>query len=295
MKKFFILIILLSSILLLIFLSSKHSNTINVFSPINLNSEYSFDINGDGSFDKITFENSKINITCNNEFFCLNDLCDYKTFQSSDSFPVKVFIKKLTKKNSYDIIVQFPYDNKSKTLIFTWDKDKFINLLSEDKNIFGILDYNTSKTPQYFLLDSSVGLASKNSYMLIGNENVEITNDSLPLKDLNSILKLIGIVEADYEVDEDYNIFTENIDPKDLYILWTLDKSKFVYSFQDAYFENNKYDNESNLYSTKWRITFEKYLKGNGDSSKTEFVIYVTTEKFSETEFKVSSISFDTN
>lgn len=285
MKKYITIILFILTIFSLIFTHKSNSFNVNVFSPIDLNSKYEFDINGDGILDEIILKNSRINITCNNLNFSLNDICNIKEFSETKSFPLKVFIRKLSKKTSADIILQ----TSENILIFTWDGEKFVNVVNEDKNIFGVLDYKTSRTPQYFLLDSKVGLLSKSSYMLIGNENINITYDSYPIPSFDNIIKLISFIEADYEVNEDLNIFTENIPYEDLALLWNLDKSNYNFSFQDAYFENNKYDNDSSLYSLKWRITFEKCSKVNRDDLKSEIVFDVLAERGSDNEFRISS------
>lgn len=287
-----------SFILLMTFLITyypiNNSSTKSVFALTeNDNSSTELDINGDGNIDKAYIKNSKIYIDLNSKTFCLNDLCS-KTLNSSKSWPIKVYFKKISRKNSYDIIVEsmesYP---KNSITVFILNNDSIEKIYESNNNIFGILNINTTKTPMCYSINSKEGNTSKDSFMIISNNKKDITKNSQDVPDINAILKLIDMIEADYEINETYDIFSPNISSQELGILWNLNKEYNHYSFQNAYFENNSYNSKDELTSIKWTLSFEKYQLGKDDSYKEEIIFSVITEKYENT-FKISSINIST-
>ena len=122
------------------------------------------------------------------------------------------------------------------------------------------------------------------------NEAINITKDSIKIPDLGNILSLIDLLQKDYELDEVPDIFTENISESELGLLWNLDKEHNQYSFQNAFFYEESIDNEGNITSMKWTLSFEKYIREKDDSSKTETTFYVNTIKSGDNSYKISSI-----
>lgn len=257
------------------------------------NSEAKFDINGDGNIDKAYIKDSKIYIDINNNTLCINDLCS-KKFNSSKSWPIKAYFKKISRKNSYDIIIEAMENYPQNCImVFTFNNDSLEKIYESNNNIFGILNVNTTKTPMCYCINSKEGNASKDSFMIISNKKKDITKNSKDIPDINAMLKLIDIIETDYEVNETYDIFTPNIASEELGILWNLSKDYNRYSFQNAYFENNTYNSKDELTSIKWTLSFEKYVMGKDDSYKEEVVFNVVTEQYEDT-FKITSINTTT-
>ena len=126
--------------------------------------------------------------------------------------------------------------------------------------------------------------------MIIDNATMNITKDSIKIPDLGNILSLIDLLQKDYELDEVPDIFAENISEGELGLLWNLDKEHNQYSFQNAFFYDESVDNEGNITSMKWILSFEKYIREKDDSSKTETTFYVTTIKSGDNSYKISSI-----
>ena len=107
-----------------------------------------------------------------------------------------------------------------------------------------------------------------NNAMKNGNIHPSTTNVSPIIKLANfNIITFINLVEQDFEIDVAPDIFMENIESSQLGLLWNLSKENYAYSFQDAFFTNDFIDNQGNITSMIWRITFEKYNK-NSDSNK---------------------------
>lgn len=295
-KQFFnisivaILIILL--ILLLLPLNSFKAE--NVFNPIDISKNFSLDFTGDGIDDilEVISKNHKkdIKITINNKVFYLSDfvsdniLCDDVSW-----WPLKVYVKELSRNTTPEIIILGTKNKKSITYLFTWNEDNFVNVYESSKNIFGILNFQGNKTTQCYNINSFLGISSLSSFMILDNKTFDITKDSKPLFDLESIETFIDLVQKSYELEEIPNIFKESIATNELAALWNLDKEHNSYSFQDGLFYDESLDDNGVITSLKWRLTFEKYVKDKDDSSKTELIIYVTVERNIENLYKISS------
>lgn len=265
------------------------------FNPIDNSQLTSVDLTGDGTKDVlkvITKDNDiDIEITSNNRIFNLSDLCNDNILLSNiKTWSPKIFIRNLSRKKVPEIIVQGLKNQSCIQYIFSWNNGSFKMLFSSNKNIFGILDSNNSKTPQCYSINSSSGLSSLESFMLLDNEILNITKDCKSVPDISNILSLIDIIQKDYELDITPDIFKEGIPEKELSTIWHLDKEHNSYSFEDAFFYDGSTDNEGNITSITWRLTFEKYIKEKDDSYKSEVVFYVITEPTSDMRYKIASI-----
>lgn len=289
--SFTLIILILSTFLLFKFLPKEE---IQVISPIDTKKTTSIDLTGDNIEDTIEIVNidgnTDVKITIGNKNYYLSKLCDNNILGDSKSFwPIKVFVQKISRNSCPEIIIQSSR-KKSMTYIFKWSNGEFVKLFSSDKNIFGLLDSSSAKTPQFYSLSSSSGISSLESFMIIDNELLDITKDCSPIPDLANILSLINLLQKEYELDEIPDIFSENIPENELGLLWNLDKEHNLYSFQDGFFYDESLDNEGNITSMKWRLTFEKYIKNQDDSSKEEVIFYITSTRDSQRSYKISSI-----
>ena len=294
------IIYLIISILILIlgvfiFNNVFKDKTQNVFAPIDNSAEYSSDLTGDGVKDVLrVVSNDKytdIKITSHNKIHTLSDLCDDNILLSNSSFwPSKVYVKNISRRKCPEIIVQGNKNNINTQYIFSWENGSFKKIFSSENNILGILDSSGTRTPQCFSFNSSSGTSELNSFMLIDNECVDITKDCKTPPDLSNIISLIDIIQKNYEVSEIPDIFTLEIPEDELAIIWNLDKERNNYSFQDGFFYDESTDEKGRITTIQWRLTFEKYIKETDDSSKSEFVLYATTELTPENTYKISSI-----
>lgn len=289
--SFFIILIISTLILLRI---PKNETDINVIAPIDYGKATSIDLNGDNIEDTIEIISNDgfddIKITIGNKNYFLSKLCENNQLGKTKPYwPTKVFIKNLSRSSTPEIIVQASQD-KSISYVFKWIDGDFKKVFTSNKNIFGILDSNGNKTPQCYSLNSSSGNSSLDSFMIIDNATINITKDSIKIPDLGNILSLIDLLQKYYELDEVPDIFTENISESELGLLWNLDKEHNQYSFQNAFFYDESIDNEGNITSMKWTLSFEKYIREKDDSSKTETTFYVNTIKSGDNSYKISSI-----
>lgn len=286
---FFILIL---GIILLLKIFSKDESP--VFNPIDNNKTLSLDLTGDGINDSIKVVskdgNNDVEILSSGKTYHLGNLCENNILMpQNNSWPIKVFVQNHSR-NPYPQIIVQGFDKTSKLYIFTWNKNEFIELFSSNKNIFGVIDSNKNKTPQCYSLNSSSGISSLQSFMIIDNKVLDITKDSKPIPDISNILTLIDLFQKDYELDSIPDIFKEGIPENELGLLWNLDKEHNLYSFQDGFFYDESIDNNGNITSMKWRLSFEKYTKEKGDSSKEEIIFYINTTRTPDNNYKIASL-----
>lgn len=292
--KFSICIIFFVIILLFIIPKIFFKST-NVFNQIDIDKSNEVDLNGDGKKDKLTVISKNgttdIEIVLDNKTYNLSKLCK-DNILSSDSpwWPLSIYVKNLSRNTYPQIIVQGNKNNKPIIYVFTWKNDSFINILTSEKNIFGIMNSNNSKTPECFNLNSFSSISAFSSFMIIDNALLDTTKDTKVPPGIDNIQSFIDIIQKKYEVDPIPNIFKANMSNKDLSLLWHLDKEHNVYSFQNGFFFDENIDKDGNITSIKWRLTFEKYIKEKSDSYRSQVVICLNCEKTDDGSFKISSI-----
>ena len=252
--------IILFSFLIVLFIYRNYPNsTITTFNPIDSSKEYLLDLNGDGIKDslKIVKNNSNpdIKITTKDKSYFLSE-CTYN-----------------------DI-----------TDIFSWNGSYFDSLLTLKGNIFGILNSENNKSPNFYSFSSSIGTSNLSSYMILNNKVIN-TKENSSIFDMKNLIEFIDLIEKNYEVENLPNIFLDSIDSSNLSILFNLDKEHNTYSFQNGFFYDDSFDENDNANSIKYRLSFEKF--NTSSSSKKELIIYVTISKDCENNFKISSISLN--
>ena len=288
-NKYIIAFIFLLSLLFFVFYDNS---SVAVYKPVNGNIK--IDINGDGIEDVISVTPSDSEFTINNQKYSVNSIIENNSNSSATStWPSKVFVNNDKRYTKPILIIQSNENNKAKVSVVMWENSSFNVLYSDNKNIFGILDSSSSRTARYYLLNSYSLSSSLSSFMILDNKSVDITKDTFNIPGLREILSFIDLIQADYEPYDLPPLFNENIPSKELALLWNLSKDTYNYSFQDAFFYDNKVNEKGNITSIKWRLTFERYNKGSDDSSKEEKVIYVTSTFAADNSFKISSISYE--
>lgn len=286
---FFIFSLLI--LLIIISISINSSNSVPTFNPLDNNS--SIDINSDGIKDSFVISENESKFFINNKDLKLDNYIKDINYTSSFWLP-KVFPFNLSRQSNSEIIFQYKNNSNNAAFSVLSYKQDFSVLYSDEKNIIGILDSSSGKTPRFFALDSSKGKSSIKSFMVINNEILDTSKEYNDIPSLSNILEFINLIEKNYEIEDIPDIFTENIPSRELGLLWNLNKDKYTYSFQDGFFIDNSYDNYGNITSLTFRFTFECFNKSITTDSKKEVVIYVTSENNYNGEYKISSI-FTTN
>lgn len=299
-KKFLLNFIIFIAIIILIMIIGLYSlynkfNSKDTLYPLNSSQNYSYDLNGDGTKDNIQLieGQNKIDvcIKCSDKEYYLSKECPDKVlFTNCNYSKPKIFIHDLSRNSIPEIILTGLKNSKTSLYIFQWNKNKFVSVYDDKKNIFGILNCKNSRTPQCYSLNSTKGLNSVNSFMIIKNSILDTTDDSKSLPSFDSVNNFINIIELPYPLDELPNIFSQSISSNELSLLWNLDKDNSSYSFQNGFFYDYEWDDLSNPVSIKWRLSFEKNnLKGN-DSDKTELILLIDIHKENDSSYKITSI-----
>ncbi|MDD6795534.1 MAG: hypothetical protein PUE01_09030 [Clostridiaceae bacterium] len=285
-----ICIIILISILLIPSYNPNTSDSINVFKPIS--ESYSYDFTGNGKKDTLSITtNSKgkdVKISTNNNNYSLASLCDDNYLCDDIKYwPMDVYVKNLSRKTTPEIIVTGTKNRKAITYIFRWCNNKFINIFTDEKNIFGVLDSKGNSTPQCYSINSS-SLSNINAFMIIDNDLLNISSFK-QVPDIDKVQKFIDLIQTNYELDEIPDIFTDDIAENELGILWNLDKDHNVYSFQSGFFYDENINEKGIITSTKWRLNFERYVKEKDDSYKAQISICLTSTLMPDNSYKISS------
>lgn len=289
---FVIFIIFLSTTIF--YFSSKKFKSLQTIYPINISQDMKYDLTGDGKEDTIQIIDGHnqvdFNIKFNNDDYYLSkQIKDNVLFTLNNHWLPKVFIHDISRDNIPELIIQGSKNNKSTCYIFNWNKQNFTNIYTTNKNIFGILDCKNTKTPQCYSLSSSEGLSSLNSFMLINNELLDTTKENFKVDSLDPVINFINLVEVPYELGDIPDIFTTSINKSELALLWNLDKDKYSYAFQNAFFYDYKWNDLGQPSSIKWRLSFEKNNLKGSETDKSELILLLDLNKIDNT-YKITSI-----
>lgn len=298
-KKNFLLTIFFFLTLLFIgttiyYFSASKQKIIETINPINMNKDIKIDLNNDGKdeiIQKIVGENKvDFNIMfLNNDQYLSNEIDDNILFTYNNHWNPNFIINDISRDNIPEIMIQGSKNNKSAFYLFTWKDKKLSKIYSSNKNIFGILDSKNSKTPQCYLISSSEGISSFNSFMLINDTILDTTKENISIPSLDSINKFINILEVPYILDEIPDIFSNSINKKQLSLLWNLDKDSYSYAFQNAFFYDYEWSDSGEVTALKWKISFEKNKLKGLESDKDELVLNLDLKK-ENNYFKIISI-----
>lgn len=292
-----IVFLLVISFLCSFYYMSKDNNKkiYSTIATVDINEGISLDFNGDG--DKETLEVNKekntyvVKIKSSSKDYILHPSDNSKILgEFNSSWPLKINTLDLSRDGIPEIIVRTFKDSKPINYIFTWSKNDFINIYTSSDNIVGILDSNNSRTPEILSLSSREGDSSTTSHIFNGNTLKDTTFSKINVPNLNLVQSFIDLIEAPYELSDTPDIFSSQIDSNDLGILWNLDKSIYNYAFQNGYFYDSAWDSNGNIATINWCLSFESIKKLDSSSDKKELLIYLTIEKDSYNEFKISSI-----
>ena len=127
-------------------------------------------------------------------------------------------------------------------------------------------------------------------YILNSSTLKDITFSAPKIPSLATMQLFIDCIEADYELDDVPDIFTDNIKSEELGLLWNLNKNNYNYSFQKAYCYDSTWDEFGNPTTLYWILSFQKNNFTNDNSNPKELILYITVEYTDSNQFKISSI-----
>lgn len=298
MKKNITYLILIIFTLILILLGlfnpSKNSQILSTtFAPSTSYTGYDFDF--DGKIDDISFISTKSSYSLKiknslGESLFRSNTYDYLLLDISSSCTPNIYFVDLTRNKIPEIIVSGLKNNAPAFYIFRWMGSGFEEILFSSSNIFGILDYNNSRTSKVLTSSSEKGDESTKGSIITNKKVKDITFSQPKIYSLSPIQKLIDLIQLDYEIDDAPGIFTPYIPSEELALLWNLDKLTYHYTFQKAYFYDTTWDAEGKPTSLFWILSFEKSNFSDSNSKPSEMILYVKSELDELDEYKISSI-----
>lgn len=288
---FLILFVFFSSL----FLYFNEKEYISVFNYSSNNIYSDFDLDGDGTLDKLEIlkESNKyiINIHSQNNVYTLQDSNNNKYLGDiNSSFPIKISIIDLSRDNVPEIIIRTTLNSKPINYVFTFKDNNFINILKSEYNLIGLLDSNNNRTPSIYSLPSTKGDSSATAYMVINNDAKDITAIKKKIPGLSIIQEFIDYVEYPYELNNAPDIFAPTISKDELSILWDLNKNINRFNFQSGYFYDYKWNNNGDFYGLIIELSFNQVDKKNASALEKEMLLYLTIEYDSYNQLKITSL-----
>lgn len=253
------------------------------------------DFNGDGKEDilYITTKDNKYygSVNIKDKSYMLSP--DKKIGSLGKEYPywgMRIFIRDISRDGIPEIFLQSSQEGIPISHIFNWNGIDFNDIYSSKNTILGILNSKNNKTPSIFSGSIVKGVFSFENYMLIGTNFKNISYENITVPGNDEIINFIDIIENPYELSQLPNIFSESISRNDTALLWKLEKNLYSYSFQDAFFIDDKWDNNGNISSVMWELNFKKKDKST-DTSNNSIIIRVLLT-YSENRYTISSFNF---
>lgn len=293
--NFIFIIIFLALLLIICFLKPFKNNSLESFIPSTIHNQNDKDYDGDGSIDNILVDKKNshyiIKVKSNkNEYTLKNELYGDALIDLCSSVSIKITSLDLSRDGIPELIFTGFKNNNPITYIYQWHDDKFKEVFSSSKNIFGILDSANARTPKILYAHSEKGDESTESFIFNGKTTKDITFSKPQIPAFGVIQKFIDLIQLDYEIEDAPGIFTEYIDSGELGILWNLNKENYRYSFQNGYFQDINWDKNSIPSSIIWRLSFEKVNSSDSRKPKEEIIFNIKVDINQFGEYRISSI-----
>lgn len=293
--KFIFLILLSLFLLFILFLFFYEEKVLPSFMSSTIHTQSDNDFDGDGTIDSIIIDkkNSHYIIkvkTSKNEYILKTNSVGDSLIDLYDSVSPRIESLDLSRDGLPELILSGFKDKKPITYIFQWNNGQFDEIFSTTKNIIGIIDSHNSRTPKIMYTFSEKGDESTQAFIFNGLETKDITFSQNQIPALGVIQKFIDLIQLDYEIDETPGIFTQYINSNELGILWNLSKDTYRYSFQNSYFFDVNWDENTLPSSILWTLSFEKVNSLDSTKPKEELIFIVKTDINQFGEYKISSI-----
>lgn len=288
---FIILFIIIGNFYLNIYLKFFSSSA--VYSYIENNNKFDFDCDGENDELTIISTNTTYSIKIKNsigEFLLRSQEYDYSLLDISPSCDISISYIDLQRNKTPEVVISGIKNNKPTFYIFQWINNTFKEVIFSQDNICGILDSNNSRTPKIFTANSTKGDESVKNYIINSKHVKDISFSNLKIPNLGDIQKFIDLIQVKYEIDDPPDIFTSYIPTDELGLLWNLNKSKYLYSFQKAFFYDTSWNEEGKPTSLYWILSFEKINYTESNKAPQELILYVKIELDELNQYKISSI-----
>jgi hypothetical protein len=213
-------------------------------------------------------------------------------------WPMRITTLDINRDKTPEIFVQASSNGSPVLHVFSWNGEKFQDIFCSSNNVIGFLDYSNNKTPKF----AAGNISAKNSnflyYMYINNkmEYFKYEEDNVPgIDSVKGFIQYIhSLPEGEGDVPKD--IFYPGLSGQDLAAIGRLSSENNIYLFQDAVFNDTKWDKEGNITEIKWVLNF----KGSSRTTVGQTKNYSVTIKLKPHKqcgdlkcFKIFSITYN--
>ncbi|WP_195972364.1 hypothetical protein [Clostridium thermobutyricum] len=288
-----LLVVILCFTLFIFFINSK--KTISTYSSVDINKKHLIDLTGDGvneTIEVIQSDNSyDVKITTQKSTILLSSLLEDNFLCSNGEGNIfKLRFINISRDNKPEILIQGIKNNSTINYLFSYNNN-FELTLQNSNNVCGVIDSNLNKTPQFISLNYNKNKENIRSNMIINNELINSTRDSLVVPGIDSIIPLINYINLDVEVESHPDVFTDSISSKDLSNLWKLDKSNFSYKLIDGFFFDTEIDDNGDITECNYTLYFNR--KNLKDNTIEPFNVEVTLNKdYYNNTLRISKMNF---
>lgn len=264
-KKQIISIFLILIFLLVLFIFSYSKRSDSTFSTIGKNKTLKYDVTGDGVKDSININTNQgkysIEVISGDKKIELTPSSKLKTLGVySREWPMRLTLHDISRNRIPEIIVQASDNNKAIQHIFLFQAGQFKDIFSNSNNILGIIDCQNNRTPKVISAKYSNYGFDFSNYILIGGELQKYTcSIAEDYMGKSTTLKLINYIQAlpRGEIYKPNDIFDPGLKGGELAIIGKMAAENSIYTFQDAFFEDIKYDKDGETIEVSWVLNFK--------------------------------------
>lgn len=301
-KKYLFLFLFFTLIIILFILFNLTKNPdIPTFTYSKGNSTLKADLNGDGEKDSLYLKEDGneyfIHVTLDNKDLYLKPDKNVSTLGTKSTYwPIRITLVDVNRDKLPELCVQGSKNNLPVQNIFAYEDGSFKNIFSENNNITGFINMNTNKSPILFSGNLTGSGIQLNSFYLLHNTKKEInlkSEDSYLGK--NTIFSFISFMNG-LSLNNDImpkEIVSEQLNSEDYAVIGRLSGQNRKFVFQDAYFIDNKYNNDGELEEIKWTLNFKGISNSNNDDIKNynlELLLTRSEDKTDNFVYKISTL-----
>lgn len=264
-KNQIISIFLILLFLLTLFIFSYSKKSASTFSTIGKSKTIKYDVTGDGVKDTININTKQgkysIEIISKDKKIELIPGGNPKTLgKYSMEWPLRLTLMDISRNRIPEIIIQASDNNKAIQHIFLFQAGQFKDVFSDSNNILGIIDSQNNRTPKVISAKYSDTGFDFSNYILIGSElqkyNYNIIEDYMGKStSLNLINYIQSLPKGEINVPKD--IFDPALKGNELAIIGKMAAENCIYTFQDAFFKDIKYDKDGETNEVSWILNFK--------------------------------------
>ena len=263
-KNQIIAIFLILLFLIGIFIFSYSKKSASTFSTVGKNKTLKYDVTGDGIKDSININTQQakysVEVISGDKKIQLNPDNKLKGFgEYSKEWPLRLTLKDISRNKTPEIITQSSDKTKAIQHIFLYKDGKFNDIFSNSNNTIGIVDCQNNRTPKVITAKYGSNGFDFSNYILISDKLQKYTC-TIPEDYMgkSTTYKLINYIQAlpSGEIYKPKDIFDPVIKGSDLATIGKMAAENSIYTFQDAFFEDTKYDKNGDALEVSWVLNF---------------------------------------